>query len=79
MSPTRQPSRIGIVNVLTRMCMSLDGFVAQPDDNPAELSDRYWTGDVVVPSAQESVSFSVDAAGALMLWEPTSGQTTACS
>jgi hypothetical protein len=37
--------------VLTHMCMSLDGFVAQPDDNPAELFDWYWSGDVVVPSA----------------------------
>jgi hypothetical protein len=37
-------------------CMSLDGFVAQPDDNPAELFDWYWSGDVVVPSAQESMT-----------------------
>jgi hypothetical protein len=28
-----------MANVLTHMCMSLDGFVAQPDDNPAELFD----------------------------------------
>src|SRR5690242_16242086 len=55
------------------MCMSLDGFVAQPDDNPAELFDWYWNGDVVVPSAQESMSFSVDAASAPMLRELTSG------
>ena len=34
--------------MLTHMCMSLDGFVAQPDDNPAELFDWYWIGDVVV-------------------------------
>src|SRR3977135_426143 len=59
--------------VLTHMCMSLDGFVAQPDDNPAELFDWYWIGDVVVPSAQKSMSFSVDAASALMLRELTSG------
>ena len=26
-----------MAKVLTHMCMSLDGFVAQPDDNPAEL------------------------------------------
>jgi dihydrofolate reductase len=55
------------------MCMSLDGFVAQPDDNPAELFDWYWGGDVVVPSAQESMSFSVDAASAPMLRDLTSG------
>lgn len=59
--------------VLTHMCMSLDGFVAQPDDNPAELFDWYWGGDVVVPSAQEAMSFSVDAASAEILEELTSG------
>src|SRR5258708_39002877 len=62
-----------MAKVLTDMCMSLDGFVAQPADNPAELFDWYWIGDVVVPSAQESMSFSVDAASALMLRELTSG------
>jgi dihydrofolate reductase len=62
-----------MVKVLTHMCMSLDGFVAQPDDNPAELFDWYWGGDVVVQSAQESMSFSVDAASAPMLQELTSG------
>ena len=59
--------------VLTHMCMALDGFVAQPDDNPAELFDWYWNGDVVVPSAQEGMSFSVDAASAPMLQDLTSG------
>ena len=62
-----------MAKVLTHMCMSLDGFVARPDDNPAELFEWYWIGDVVVPSAQESMSFSVDAASALMLQELTSG------
>jgi dihydrofolate reductase len=62
-----------MTKVLTHMCMSLDGFVAQPDDNPAELFDWYWGGDVVVPSAQESMTFSVDAASAPMLQELTSG------
>jgi len=62
-----------MAKVLTHMCMSLDGFVAQPDDNPAELFDWYWGGDVVVPSAQEEMSFSVDATSAPMLRELTSG------
>src|SRR3954464_2759079 len=62
-----------MAKVLTHMCMSLDGVVAQPDDNPAELFDWYWGGDVVVPSAQESMSFSVDAASAGMLAELTVG------
>jgi hypothetical protein len=56
-----------MAKVLTHMCMSLDGFVAQPDDNPAELFDWYWHGDVVVPTAQEGMSFSVDAASAALL------------
>ena len=62
-----------MTKVLTHMCMSLDGFVAQPDDNPAELFDWYWGGDVVVPSAQETMSFSVDPASAVMLRELTAG------
>src|SRR3954447_1002304 len=62
-----------MAKVLTHMCMSLDGFVAQPDDNPAELFDWYWIGDVVVPSAQASMSFSVAAASARMLRELMSG------
>jgi dihydrofolate reductase len=62
-----------MAKVLTHMCMSLDGFVAQLDDNPAELFDWYWGGDVVVPSAQETMSFKVDAASASMLQELTSG------
>jgi dihydrofolate reductase len=62
-----------MAKVLTHMCMSLDGFVAQPDDNPAELFDWYWIGDVVVPSAEETMTFSVDAASAPMLQELISG------
>src|SRR3954464_12103317 len=62
-----------VAKVLSHMCMSLDGFIAQPDDNPAELFEWYWGGDVVLPSAQESMSFSVDAASADMLRELISG------
>src|SRR3954452_17286269 len=62
-----------MTRVLTHMCMSLDGFVAQPDDNPAELFDWYWNGEVVVPSGQENMTFSVDAASAPMWQELTSG------
>jgi len=62
-----------MAKVLTHMCMSLDGFFAQPDDNPAELFEWCWDGDVAVPSAQEAMSFSVDAASAAMLRELTSG------
>jgi dihydrofolate reductase len=62
-----------MTRVLTHMCMSLDGFVAQPDANPAELFDWYWNGDVVVPSAQEGTSFSVDSASAALLQELMTG------
>lgn len=62
-----------MAKVLTHMCMSLDGFVAQPDDDPAELFEWYWGGDVVVPSAQDGMDFSVDAASASMLQELISG------
>jgi len=62
-----------VAKVLSHMCMSLDGFIAQPDDNPAELFEWYWSGEVVVPSAQETMSFSVDAASAGMLRELISG------
>jgi dihydrofolate reductase len=62
-----------MATVKTHMCMSLDGFVAQPDDDPAELFDWYWGGDVVVPSAQEGMTFAVDASSAPMLQELTSG------
>src|SRR3954449_3204411 len=73
MSRARSASLTDMANVLTHMCMSLDGFVAQPDDNPAELFDWYWGGDVAVPSAQETMTFSVDAPSAPMLQELTSG------
>jgi dihydrofolate reductase len=62
-----------VAKVLTHMCMSLDGFVAQLDDNPAELFDWYWNGDVPVPSAQAGMRFSVDPASASLLQELTSG------
>ncbi|MGN6474895.1 MAG: dihydrofolate reductase family protein [Mycobacteriales bacterium] len=62
-----------MTKVLTHMCMSLDGFVAQRDDNPAELFDWYWGGDIAVASAQEDMSFSVDAPSAAMLQELISG------
>lgn len=66
-------SHMAMARVLTHMCMSLDGFVAQPDDNPAELFDWYWGGDVVVPSGQATMSFSTDPASAAMLAELTTG------
>ena len=73
MNRQRRTSLKGMAKVLTHMCMSLDGFVAQPDDNPGELFDWYWNGDVAVPSAQDDVRFWVDAASAAMLRDLMSG------
>lgn len=60
-------------SVLTHMAMSLDGFIANPDDSPGELFDWYWAGDVPVPSLQEGMGFSVDAASAELLREMIQG------
>lgn len=57
--------------VLTHMTMSLDGYIAQPDDVPAELFDWYGAGEVSVPSANENVAFDVDEASAEVLRELT--------
>ena len=48
--------------VLTHMTMSLDGFIADPMDNPGELFDWYEAGEVSVPSANENIEFNVDEA-----------------
>lgn len=55
--------------VQTHMTMSLDGFIAQPDDNPAELFEWYDGGDVELPTDQPGMSFHVDAASAELLRE----------
>jgi dihydrofolate reductase len=59
--------------VLTHMTMSLDGYIAQPDDNPAELFEWYNAGDQSVPSANEDVTFAVDEASADVLRDLTQG------
>lgn len=50
--------------VFTHMTMSLDGYVAGPDDQVGELFDWYGAGEVGVPTANEGVSFAVDEASA---------------
>lgn len=57
--------------VLTHMTMSLDGYVADRDDQPGELFDWYGAGEVSVPSANENVTFNVDDASAEMLGDLT--------
>jgi dihydrofolate reductase len=53
------------------MTMSLDGFIADPKDQPGELFDWYGAGDVTVPTPNEGISFQVDEASAEMLRELT--------
>ena len=53
--------------VFTHMTMSLDGFIADPKDQPGELFDWYRAGDVAVPTPNEGISFQVDDASAEML------------
>jgi dihydrofolate reductase len=53
--------------VHSHMTMSLDGFIADPDDGIEELFGWYGAGDVSLPTANEGVSFSVDDASAEML------------
>jgi dihydrofolate reductase len=53
--------------VVTHMTMSLDGFIADPEDGVGELFGWYEVGPVTVPSADERWSFSVDEASAELL------------
>jgi dihydrofolate reductase len=57
--------------VSTHMTMSLDGFIADPEDRPLELFDWYEAGEVSVPSGNENVKFDVDEASAGVLGELT--------
>src|SRR5262245_21134727 len=51
--------------VISHMTMSLDGFIAGPDDDPGELFDWYQAGDVAVEHANPDLgAFHVDAASA---------------
>ena len=57
--------------VLTHMTMSLDGYIAEPDDQVGELFEWYEAGEVSVASANENVEFDVDEASAEVLRELT--------
>ena len=59
-----------MTQVITHMTMSLDGFIAAPDDNPGELFDWYSAGDVAVQHANPDLpAFKVDEASAETLAE----------
>lgn len=57
--------------VRTHMTMSLDGYVATPDDGVDRLFDWYETGDVPVPGSGHT--FNVDAASAEFLRDVLAG------
>ncbi|MGZ4695034.1 MAG: dihydrofolate reductase family protein [Acidimicrobiales bacterium] len=57
--------------IISHMTMSLDGYIAQPDDQVGELFDWYEAGGVTVPNPNEDVSFQVDEASAEELRELT--------
>src|ERR1700759_2602390 len=58
-----------MAKVLTHMTMSLDGYIAEPDDQVGELFEWYGAGDVTVPSANDGIELRVDPASAELLGE----------
>jgi dihydrofolate reductase len=57
--------------VWTHMTMSLDGYIAEPDDQVGELFEWYEAGEVSMASANEDVAFDVDPASAELLRDLT--------
>jgi len=55
-----------MTKVVALMSMSLDGYVADPDDGVAEVFDWYFSGDVEVPTASgnSGMTFRVSAPSA---------------
>lgn len=53
--------------VVSHMTMSLDGFIADPQDGIDELFAWYGAGDVSIPTANEDIAFSVDESSAELL------------
>ncbi|WP_222107453.1 dihydrofolate reductase family protein [[Actinomadura] parvosata] len=56
------------MTVSASFCMSLDGFVARPDNSVGPLFDWYDNGDVEVPMVGYPITFRVAAASAGYLW-----------
>lgn len=52
------------MTVSASFCMSLDGFVARPDNSVGPLFDWYTSGDVEIPMAGYPITFKVSAASA---------------
>ena len=55
------------MTVTASFCMSLDGFVARPDNSVGPLFDWYSSGDVEVPMVGYPITFRVSAASAAYL------------
>jgi len=69
------------MTVVASFCMSLDGFVARPDDSVGPLFDWYQSGDVEVPMAGYPIDFHVSPASASYLrafLEPVRGGAFVC-
>ena len=58
------PEEVSLSKVYTHMTMSLDGYIADPDDRVDELFDWYQAGEVSVASHNADVGFDVDEASA---------------
>ncbi|NKQ51861.1 deaminase [Amycolatopsis sp. K13G38] len=56
-----------MTKVYTHMTMSLDGYIADPDDGIGELFGWYGAGEVTVPTADENMRFQVDPNSAGLL------------
>jgi dihydrofolate reductase len=59
--------------IFSHLTMSLDGYIANPDDTPGEIFEWYQAGDVSFPSANEDISLEVDEASAELLHELIDG------
>jgi dihydrofolate reductase len=53
--------------ILTHMTMSLDGYIADPNDQVGELFEWYNAGEIVMPTPNKDVTFKLDQASAEML------------
>src|SRR5713226_6760312 len=58
-----------MATVVADMSMSLDGFIADRNDQVGPLFDWYQTGPITTPSADEKWTFKTDEAGAELLRE----------
>lgn len=56
-----------MTKVFSHMTMSLDGYIADPDDGIDELFGWYGAGDVPVATANEDISFNLDANSAELM------------